>query len=192
MNERIVQPAAKDGAASGSTSMPAQSGGPRQGGHSYTIESEIHLLDRIAVLYRYRIIATTVFILTTLGVMIQGYTTVQMYRAQARLQIENERSTAIPGVTTAENTYYEDPEPYYQTQYKILQGRDLIRKVVQKLHLENVPEFNGTAPPPPTPMTLVRDLQRRLFSLISSSSVPADVEQAGAEEAPDESSFVPS
>src|SRR5438093_7150745 len=190
MNDRLVQPAAKDGVASGSRSPHADSGGPRQGGHSYTIEYEIQLLDRIAVLYRYRFIATTVFILTTLGVMIQGYTTVQVYRAQARLLIEDERSTAIPGVTTAENTYYEDPEPYYQTQYKILQGRDLIRKVVQKLHLENVPEFNGTAPPPPTPMTLVRDLQRRLFSLISSSSVPADVEQAGAEEAPDESSFV--
>ena len=110
MNDRIVQPAAKDGVASGSTTMPAHSGGPRQGGHSYTIESEIHLLDRIAVLYRYRIIAITVFILTTLGVMIQGYTTVQVYRAQARLLIEDERSTAIPGVTTAENTYYEDPE----------------------------------------------------------------------------------
>jgi succinoglycan biosynthesis transport protein ExoP len=190
MNDRLVQPAAKDGVASGSSSTHAHSGGPRQGGHSYTIESEIHLLDRIAVLYRYRIIATTVFILTTLGVMIQGYTTVQVYRAQARLLIEDERSTAIPGVTTAENTYYEDPEPYYQTQYKILQGRDLIRKVVQKLHLENVPEFNGTAPPPPTPMTLVRDLQRRLFSLISSSSAPAEGEQANADEAPDESNFV--
>src|SRR5207247_10498120 len=171
-----------------STLTPAHSGAARQAVHSYTIDCEIHLLDRIAVLYRYRIIATTVFILTTLGVMIQGYTTVQMCGAQARLQIENERSTAIPGVTTAENTYYEDPEPYYQTQYKILQGRDLIRKVVQKLHLENVPEFNGTAPPPPTPMTLVRDLQRRLFSLMSRSSVQADGEQARAQEAPADSS----
>ena len=44
--------------------------------------------------------------------------------------IEEPRSTAIPGVTSNENTYYEDPEPYYQTQYKILQGRDLIRRVV--------------------------------------------------------------
>ena len=91
MNDRIVQPAAKDGVASGSTSTPAHSGAPRQGGHSYTIDSEIHLLDRIAVLYRYRIIATTVFILTTLGVMIQGYTTVQMYRAQARLSLSGPR-----------------------------------------------------------------------------------------------------
>ena len=48
-----------------------------------------------------------------------------------------------PGRTT--NTYYEDPEPYYQTQYKILKGRDLTRRVVRKLKLETVPEFNGTA-----------------------------------------------
>jgi capsular exopolysaccharide synthesis family protein len=188
MNERIVQPAAKESPAPVSGGGSTPSGGHRQGGASYTIESEVHLLDRIAVLYRYRIIATTVFILTTLGVMIQGYTTVQVYRAQARLLIEDERSTAIPGVTTTENTYYEDPEPYYQTQYKILQGRDLIRKVVQKLHLENVPEFNGTAPPPPTPLTLVRDLQKRLFGLISGDAPAAD-EPAGAD-APDETALV--
>src|SRR2546428_4704688 len=152
----------------------------RQTGHGPQGEGDVHLLDRLAVLYRYRTIAASVFLLTTLAVMIQGYTSVQVYRARARLLIEDERSTAIPGVTSPENTYYEDPEPYYQTQYKILQGRDLIRRVVGKLHLETVPEFNGTAPPPPTPMTLVRDLQRRLFSLVSSSSAPAEVEQVSA------------
>ena len=89
-----------------------------------------------------------VFILTTAAMIIQGYTNVQMFQAQARLEINDERSTAVPGLQNDQNTYYEDPEPYFQTQYKILKGRDLTRRVVRKLHLETVPEFNGTAAPP--------------------------------------------
>jgi uncharacterized protein involved in exopolysaccharide biosynthesis len=118
-------------------------------GHSatphYAPQNEVHLLDRLAVLYRYRWLCATVFVLVSGAMIIQGYTNVRMYQAQARLQIENERSTAIPGLQNEQNTYYEDPEPYYQTQYKILKGRDLTRRVVQKLHLDAVPEFNGTA-----------------------------------------------
>jgi len=36
----------------------------------------------------------------------------------------------------------------YKTQYKILTGRDLTRRVIKKLHLENVAEYNGTAVAP--------------------------------------------
>ncbi|HLB44186.1 MAG TPA: hypothetical protein VJK49_02275, partial [Candidatus Limnocylindrales bacterium] len=79
------------------------------------------------VLYRYRWLCLTVFVLVSGAMIIQGYTTVRMYRAQARLQIDDERSTAIPGLQSDQNTFYEDPEPYYQTQYRILRGRDLTR-----------------------------------------------------------------
>src|SRR5947209_11358678 len=88
-------------------------------------DGEVHLLDRFAVLYRYRRIAATVFVLTSAVMMIQGYTNVQLYQARAQLLIEDERSTAVPGLQTNENTFYEDPEPYYNTQYRILKGRDL-------------------------------------------------------------------
>ena len=106
---------------------------------------EIHILDRLAVIYRYRRIVVTVFVLATAAMMIQGYSNIQVYQARAQILIEDERSTAVPGITSTDNTYYEDPEPYYKTQYKILTGRDLTRRVIKKLHLENVPEFNGTA-----------------------------------------------
>jgi polysaccharide biosynthesis transport protein len=185
MNERLLHSAKEgaEGSAHGSHGAPRPTRPP-------AVESDVHLLDRLAVLYRYRAVAITVFLLTTLAVMIQGYTSVQLYRAQARLDIEDERSTAIPGVTTAENTFYEDPEPYYQTQYKILQGRDLIRKVVEKIHLENVPEFNGTAAPAPTPMTLLLDLQRRVFGAVTGRGFSAPLQTTGADEVPDESSLV--
>src|SRR3982074_971656 len=142
----------------------------------YAPEGEIHILDRFAILYRYRQIAITVFILTTAVLMIQGYTNIKLFQARAQLQIEDERSTAVPGINSAENTYYEDPEPYYNTQFRILKGRDLTRRVVKRLHLDNVPEFNGTATPPSTPFSIMRDFQTRALGWIrpGTSAQPAE------------------
>ena len=131
-------------------------------GTPYAAENDVHLLDRLAVLYRYRHLSATVFVLVTAAMIIQGYSNVKIFQAQARVLIEDERSTAVPGLQNEQNTYFEDPEPYYQTQYKILKGRDLTRRVVRKLHLETVPEFNGTKPAPPTPLSLLADLKTRL------------------------------
>ena len=75
---------------------------------------EIHILDRLAVIYRYRRIAVAVFVLASAAMMIQGYSNIQVYQAQAQILIEDERSTAVPGITSTDNTYYQDPEPYYQ------------------------------------------------------------------------------
>jgi succinoglycan biosynthesis transport protein ExoP len=189
MNERSGSQPTKDAPNRGAGSAGASTGEARPGGKPFTINSDVHLLDRLAVLFRYRAIAATVFILSSLGVMIQGYTSVQIYKAQARVQIDDERSTAVPGVNSSDNTYYEDPEPYYNTQYKILQGRDLIRKAVKKLHLENVPEFNGTAAAPTTPMSVVRDLGKRIFGIFKPST-PATAEAPRVDETPDESALV--
>jgi capsular exopolysaccharide synthesis family protein len=112
------------------------------------IDHDIHVLDRLNVLYKYRHIAISVLLLVLLGSLLKTYTTTPMYRAQARIEIQDER-TATEGVnTTGRPEYYQDPEPYYQTQYRILTGRELARRVVSKLHLESVPEFNGTGPTP--------------------------------------------
>ena len=89
-------------------STPA-GGAPQSTGTQYVADSEVHLLDRLAVLYRYRRLCVTVFVLTTSAMIIQGYTNVQMFQAQARLEINDERSTAVPGLQNDQNTYYEDP-----------------------------------------------------------------------------------
>ena len=119
----------------------------------YNPDADVHILDRLAVLYRYRRIAIAVFVLTTAAMMIQGYTNEKIYRAQARLLIEDERAAAVPGVSP--DNFYEDPDLYYKTQYRILRGRDLTRRVVRKLNLGSVPEFNGTAEQPSTPATML-------------------------------------
>ncbi len=59
----------------------------------------VHLLDRLAVIYRYRRVATTVFVLTMIALMIQNYTNIKVYQARAQVLIEDERSTAMPGLT---------------------------------------------------------------------------------------------
>jgi len=173
---------------------PSSSGGQAPGAGTapptFTPENDVHLLDRVAVLYRYRRVATAVFVLSSAAMMIQGYTTLKEYQAKAQVMIENERATAVPGLNNSENVYYEDPEPYYNTQYRILKGRDLARRVVRKLHLEAVPEFNGTATPPSTPITMVRNLQQRIVEVVRPK--PADVEPPRSDETADESGLVSS
>ena len=62
-----------------------------------------------------------------------------MYRTQARIVIQDERSTAVANLNATDPAYWQDPEPYFNTQYRILQSRGLARRVVRKL------------PPPPVP-----------------------------------------
>jgi capsular exopolysaccharide synthesis family protein len=154
-------------------------------------DSQIHLLDRLAVVYRHRAIAVSVFVLTALAVILQSYSAVQMYQAHARVLIEDERSTAVPGLTL-ENQYYEDPEPYYQTQYKILQGRDLARKVVRNLKLHTVGEFNGTDVPRETVTSMIRSSLRRALALARGRAAAPAAVPPPADETPDESALVDS
>jgi polysaccharide biosynthesis transport protein len=157
---------------------------------TFSPENDVHLLDRIAVLYRYRRIVVAVFVLTTAAMMIQGYTTLQLFQAQAQVMIEDERATAVPGLNNAENVFYEDPEPYYNTQYRILKGRDLTRHVIKKLNLAAVPEFNGTAEPPSTPATVVKDMQQRALAFLRLAKEPPSEEAPRVDETPDESALV--
>src|SRR5439155_8852207 len=78
--------------------------------------------------------------------------------------------------------------PDYQTHYKRRKGRDLTRRVVRTLHLEAVPEFNGTAVQPQTPITILQNLQRRMLGLFLSG--PAVQEAPQVDETSDESALV--
>jgi polysaccharide biosynthesis transport protein len=169
-----------------SPGLPAAGPPPSEPGGLAT--DDVHILDRLAILYRYRGIAISVFVLTTGFALLQGYSNLQLYRAQARLLIENERSTAVPGLATSQDAYYEDPEPYYQTQYRILKGRDLTRSVLKRLDLRSIPQFPGSASPS-SPMTLVRGLRQRVLRIVRGvPSAPAEPPQV--DETADESALV--
>ena len=177
---------------SGHRPQPASSGPPPPGAvrthqPTYSTDKDIHILDRLAVVYRYRRIALTVFVLTAIALMVQGYSNVQIYQAKAQVLIEDERSTAMAGIAASD--YYQDPVPYYNTQYRILRGRDLARRVVKKVNLQTVPEFNGTQKPAPTPFSMARDGVDRFMRMLTRTPPPA-VEAPKPDESTDESALV--
>ena len=153
----------------------------------YSVDRDVHVLDRLAVIYRYRRIALAVFVLTTVALMIQGYSNVELYQAKAQLLIEDERSIATPGISNSE--YYEDPLPYYNTQYRILRGRDLARRVVKQLNLQAVAEFNGTAKPAPTPLSTARESVEGFLRTITRTA-PPEHETPKPDETESESGYV--
>src|SRR6185369_15351703 len=97
--------------------------------------------------------------------MYQTYTTVPLYRAQARIQIDEEHTTAQTDFKES-SLVYSDPEPYYQTQYKILQGRDLALHAVKRLQLQAVPEFNGQGAKPPALTQAIADIKAKVVALV--------------------------
>ena len=65
-------------------------------------DADIHILDRIAVIYRYRRIAIAVFALTTAAMMIQGYS-MRERRIERRRQPRRvaQRSVALDDASNA-------------------------------------------------------------------------------------------
>lgn len=161
---------------------PAAQPGPSQ---AFSSEPDVHVLDRLSVLYKYRRIVCVVFALVVGAMMLQTYTTPKMYRAQVRLVIEDERS-ATAGFNDVE-TGYRDPELYQTTQFRILKGRELARSVVRKLDLAKNPEFNGTGPRPAGIRTALSAVKQRVFGLFREPPPPVP---PAANETADESAFV--
>src|SRR5437762_3111352 len=114
----------------------------------FSPDPNVHLFDRLAIIIKHWKAAVAIATLVIAAMMYQTFTTVPLYRAQARIQIDEEQTTAQTDFKEP-SLVYSDPEPYYQTQYKILQGRDLALRAVKRLKLDTVPEFNGRGPTPP-------------------------------------------
>jgi capsular exopolysaccharide synthesis family protein len=81
---------------------------------------------------------------------------VPVYQAYSRVQIQDERSVQVGTLNANDPAFWQESEPYYRTQYAIIQSRGLARRVVRQLNLQNSPLFNGTAPAPRDPVSLAR------------------------------------
>jgi capsular exopolysaccharide synthesis family protein len=134
---------------------------------------EVHLLDRLAVVFRHLRLIIGAFAVVVAIAMLESYSATPMYRTQARIVIQDERSTAVTSLNASEPAYWQDPEPYYNTQYRILQSRGLARRVVRKL----------PPPPAPVPSTLSRalSLPRQLINRWRKKA-PAVVEAPASDE----------
>ncbi len=98
---------------------------------------EVHLLDRLAVVFKHMRLIAAVFAVVVSIAMLESYSATPLYKSLARIVIQDERSTAIGTLNSTDPAYWQDPEPYFNTQYRILQSRGLARRIVK------------TIPPPP-------------------------------------------
>ena len=142
---------------------------------------DLHILDRLTAVHRHRRLAITVFLLVVMVMMLQSYSTVPMFRAQARLLIEDERSTMVMGMSPNDPSFWMDPAPYFETQYEILRSRGLAERVIEKLSISGVPELIGHESKPRGIITELRSARRSLFSSMRSLlSGPPPEEDAAA------------
>jgi succinoglycan biosynthesis transport protein ExoP len=152
-------------------------GGP--GGYG---ESEVHLLDRLSVIYRYRNVVIAVIFIVLIGGAVQTYTTTKEYRAVATIQIDPERA-AVPGLAGAGVLYNDTDEEYQmETELQVLRSHQLARMVATKLGLENNREFNGQDAQPTGLGDAVLSVRRRIFdpifSLFRGNDAPASTAKA--------------
>ena len=133
-----------------------------------------HLFDRLSILYKYRWASITIFVLVVGWVMVDSYTRIPAYRAQAQVLIEDPNTDIATPTEIARNVTLADPDIYMQTQLRIMRGRDLAQRVAAKLDMQRVPEINGQGPRPTqlaVGIALVKYYAMWPYRLITSSQV---------------------
>ncbi len=111
-------------------------------GRAYPGETrdEINLLEYWRVVVERRGVVLGCLAATVLAVLLVTFLTTPQYRAETTLQIERQG----PDILTFKDVMGVDPMGYrdfYQTQYKILQSRAVLRLAAERLDLPNQPEF---------------------------------------------------
>ena len=121
--------------------------GASQSGRGLPATPEPHLFDRLRCSTatggpRSGVLAVVAW------VMADSYTRLPIYRATARVLIEDANNDIATPSEISRPVNMVDPEIYMQTQLRIIRGRDLSQRVAKKLDLDKVAEFNGQGPKP--------------------------------------------
>jgi len=143
---------------------------------------EIHLLDRLAVVFKHVRLIAAVFAIVVSLAMLESYSATPLYRSLARIVIQDERSTAIGTLNSNDPAYWQDPEPYFNTQYRILQSRGLARRVIRLI----------PAPPATQPTAFARavSLPRQLIDRWRAQPVRSESEAPARDENAAESAAI--
>jgi len=128
-------------------------------------EPEVHLRDYLRVLRKRRWTVIAFFVILVSTVVVATFTARPVYRSTAQILIdrENPNVVSIQEVLAIDATAYD----YYQTQYEILKSETLARRVIQRLHLEQNPEYGGGTETADTPVGDEKD--RRLVRFLLSN-----------------------
>ena len=114
--------------------------------------------DRLAVVSRYRHLVVVAVLLAIVGALLKTYTTVPLYRASATLLLDE--TAASVDVFRNSSGAWVDPEPFLETQYRVLQSRELALRAVERLDVAEAPELNGEGPEPPVLQAAFVSFQR--------------------------------
>lgn len=133
--------------------------------YSATLSDDVQLLAYLRVLHKRRWTAVATFVVVLGSVTIYTYTATPIYQATVRLLIESEN----PNIVSFQEVIEQDKatNDYYQTQYRILEGRALAKRTLAAANLWTHPEFAGTKTPGPVasalavPMRLIGDVFSR-------------------------------
>ena len=114
---------------------------PRPALAEVTQESS-HLLDYVRLLHKRRWTAGTAFLLVLATVTTYTFTVTPVYEAKTRLLIEADGPNVINFTEVIDEQ--RSKADYYQTQYNILQSRQLARKTVDALQLWDSPHLGAS------------------------------------------------
>ena len=119
--------------------------------------------DRLAVVSRYRHLVVVAVLLAIVGALLKTYTTLPLYRAHATVLL---KETAESDVFRRSPRRWTDPEPFLETQYRVLQSRELALLAVERLDLAEAPELNGEGAEPPVLQAAFVSLQRAVTTAL--------------------------
>ena len=120
--------------------------------------------DRLAVVSRYRHLIVAAVLLAIVGALLKTYTTLPLYRAHATVLLDETLESV--DVFRNSSSGWVDPEPFLETQYRLLQSRELALRVVELLDVAEAPEFNGEGPEPPVLQAALVSLQRSVTTAL--------------------------
>ena len=160
-------------------------------------DGDVHLLDRLSVVYRYRRLVISIMLLVVIGGVIQTFSTVPRFKAMSVVEIAEERPLSSSLRDVEQQIYYQDPEVHMETQLSVLRSRDLARTVVKQLDLKSHYEFMAGADEPTglraafasIRARVTRPLRQLLQKEQPTSQAGATV-AAGASESPEEAALV--
>ncbi len=102
-------------------------------GRPATQPASIHILDYLGILYKRRWTMIVVSLIVLLSTVIYNFTATPIYRATARVLIENENPNVVSFEQVLQLDRLRASQDYYQTQYRILESRSLAERTVKKL-----------------------------------------------------------
>jgi succinoglycan biosynthesis transport protein ExoP len=113
--------------------------------YAFQEESKAHLRDYLRVILRRKWIVITFFVIAVTTALLGTFMTTPIYRASLTMKIDKDN----PNVVNFKDVYEagRSEDSYYQTQFKILKSRNLAKRVIRTMKLDQNPHFAGYVPP---------------------------------------------